>query len=544
MSVQIPLFDKAEEKLSRTAAKVEEIVGKGFDVKKFVENFDVLAEALGGVARLRGFVLDLACRGRLVAQVASDGDAQGLLKRLPAGVRGNSVTEADELFTIPESWVWTTVGRISSYVQRGKSPKYVEESDVPVVSQKCVQWEGFLIDRARFIDPNSLDAYGEERLLRDGDLLWNSTGHGTVGRVAVFKGDPRFEVVVADSHVTVVRPLIEPRFLWCWLASPRVQTTIDDLVSGTTKQTELATTTVVTHPVPLPPLAEQKRIVAKVDQLMALCDELEARQTKKRATGARLTKAALEALTTAEGPEEFDAAWKRVVANFDVLIDRAEKVGELRAGVLSLAVAGRLTRTRATSSNSIPMSAVIESSFYGPRFGKEQYAEEGVPTVRTTDMDFRGRISVEGSPRVKLSPAELAKYALQDGDLLVTRTGATIGKCALYRDSLGPAIPSAYLIRFRLKTDCILPEFALLYLQSPDGQAQLGIGQTEMAQPNINARAIAAFQVALPEIDEQREIVAVVEQYIRICDDLEASLRRAEDRAAKLVEAVVQELVA
>lgn len=527
----------------KAAARVEEIVGEGFDVKKFAENFEVLAEAAGGVSRLRGFVLDLACRGRLVPQIASEGDASALIDAVSSEARLAGGSEVDELFSVPPRWRWATVGQIASYVQRGKSPKYVERSAVPVVSQKCVQWEGFLIERARFIDPLSLETYGDERFLRDGDVLWNSTGHGTVGRVAVFKSDPQFKVVVADSHVTVVRPLIDPRFLWCWLASPSVQATIEDLVSGTTKQTELATSTVLAHPLPLPPLAEQKRIVAKVDQLMALCDELEKSQTKKREVGTRLTKSALEALTTAEGAEEFEVAWKRVVENFDVVVDRAEKVGELRAAILGLAVSGRLVPRSQESWPIVAMSELIESSFYGPRFGKEQYADMGVPTIRTTDMDFRGRVSVEGAPRVKLSPTELEKYALLDGDIILTRTGATIGKCAMYRAVLGPAIPSAYLIRFRFRSDRLLPEYALLYLRSPRGQELLGIGQTAMAQPNINARAVAGFEIPLPSVREQRDIIDAVDHYTQMCDKFEAHLVRAEDCAAKLLEAAVQELV-
>lgn len=249
MSVQVHLFDSV-----KVANRVDETLGFMFDVRKLVKNFEVLAEAGGGVGRLRGFILDLATRGGLVPQHPAEGSAEELLTNLSgAAARGADIGDAVELFVLPPSWCWTTIGRVCSYIQRGKSPKYVESSSVPVVSQKCVQWEGFLIDRARFIAPASLDDYAQERFLREGDLLWNSTGHGTVGRVAVFRNDKRYPQVVADSHVTVVRPEIDARYLWCWIASPAVQTTIDDLVSGTTKQTELATSTVVSHPLPLPP---------------------------------------------------------------------------------------------------------------------------------------------------------------------------------------------------------------------------------------------------------------------------------------------------
>ena len=100
-----------------------------------------------------------------------------------------------------------------------------------------------------------------------------------------------------------------------------------------------------------------------------------------------------------------------------------------------------------------PFSEFIESSFYGPRFGKEDYAAEGVPTIRTTDIAFDGTIILTDAPRIKLSADQTEKYRLLHGDLVVTRIGATIGKCAIYDESRGPAIPSAYLIRFRFKQD-------------------------------------------------------------------------------------------
>lgn len=91
-------------------------------------------------------------------------------------------------------------------------------------------------------------------------------------------------------------------------------------------------------------------------------------------------------------------------------------------------------------------------------------------------MDFQGRINLTDSPKVRVSHDEMRRFGLEDGDILVTRTGATIGKCALYQSTLGPAIPSAYLIRFRFRRDMVLPQFVLLFVQSPFGQALLGIG--------------------------------------------------------------------
>ena len=175
-------------------------------------------------------------------------------------------------FDIPCKWKWIRLNSLTDYIQRGKSPKYSEVKKIPVVSQKCNQWSGFEIDKARFIDPDTISKYSEERKLQDLDLLWNSTGTGTIGRVAVYESKLNpFDTAVADSHVTVVRvdkELMLPKFLYWFLRSPFVQRSIESLADGSTNQKELATRTIKNVLVPVPPLEEQKRIVEKLDKLM------------------------------------------------------------------------------------------------------------------------------------------------------------------------------------------------------------------------------------------------------------------------------------
>lgn len=192
-----------------------------------------------------------------------------------------------------------------------------------------------------------------------------------------------------------------------------------------------------------------------------------------------------------------------------------------------------------TSWRKVPFRELIVSSFYGPRFSAEDYTPDGVPTVRTTDMDFRGRVNITDSPKVRVSKTDMVRYGLEDGDLLVTRTGATIGRCALYQASFGPAIPSAYLIRFRLRQTHLVPAFALLFLQSPFGQKLLGIGQTAVAQPNVNAKTIEAFPVPLPPLSEQHRIIAEVERLFALADTIERRVAVAAARAEKLPQAIL-----
>ena len=253
--------------------------------------------------QLKNSILQMAVQGKLVPQDPNDEPASVLLERIRAEKErlikekkikreknpsvifkgadntpyekiGEEVRSlADEVpFDIPDSWEWVRLIDVCEYIQRGKSPKYSPIKKYPVVAQKCNQWSGFSIEKAQFIEPDSLASYGPERLLQDNDLMWNSTGLGTLGRMAIYKtaANP-YELAVADSHVTVIRPLkqfVLPEYLYYYFANPTVQSVIEDQADGTTKQKELATATIKAYLTPIPPLNEQRRILAKLSEVL------------------------------------------------------------------------------------------------------------------------------------------------------------------------------------------------------------------------------------------------------------------------------------
>lgn len=122
-------------------------------------------------------------------------------------------------YDIPSTWKWAYLKNACVYLQRGKSPKYSPVEQIPVIAQKCNQWSGFQLEKAQFIEPSTLSAYTKERILQDGDIMINSTGLGTLGRIAIYPADKNpYGIAVADSHVTVVRlnrNIMLPEFSIC-----------------------------------------------------------------------------------------------------------------------------------------------------------------------------------------------------------------------------------------------------------------------------------------------------------------------------------------
>jgi type I restriction enzyme S subunit len=294
---------------------------------------------------------------------------------------------------------------------------------------------------------------------------------------------------------------------------------------------------------------------------MALIDDLEAKQTRKREVSARFTKASLEALTAAEGPEEFDAAWKRVVENWETVLDRSQKVSDLRQAIRDLAVSGRLlaeapttgdASTRADGPFVIPARwrwAPLGDLAEGTAYGTSQKAHEecdGVPVLRMNNIQD-ARLDLSSLKYVPINTEKLDELMLAQGDLLFNRTNSRelVGKMAVFREPL-PYTFASYLIRVRPKAALVLSEYVNLYFASGVcRRTQIEPHITEQTnQANFNGTKLKEITVPTPPLAEQKRIVAKFEQLMKLCDDLEAKLRRAEDRASKLVEAVVQEMVA
>lgn len=176
---------------------------------------------------------------------------------------------------LPAGWEWKRLGEVCPYIQRGKSPTYTNADGIPVINQKCIRWNEVLLEHIKYTE--QVPSLDEKRLVKKNDILWNSTGTGTIGRAFFVQKEFHFKCVV-DSHVTILRPAshIFSKFVHYFIMSNFVQQNIEKMQSGSTNQVELSKEAICDLDIPLPPtVQDQERIVERVDSLFAELDKAE-----------------------------------------------------------------------------------------------------------------------------------------------------------------------------------------------------------------------------------------------------------------------------
>ena len=559
-----------------------------------------------GIKKLRELILELAVRGKLVPQDFNDEPASVLLEKIAEEkaqlVKKGKIKkqkplpengEDEKSSELPPGWDWARLQDISTYIQRGKGPKYAESGRTLVVSQKCIQWVGFDIKKARYVLDESLSTYQPERFLVDGDLLWNSTGTGTVGRINVYK-HTLGSSVVADSHVTVIRSIhMNNNFLSCFISTPGIQLRMEPdhdnpLVSGTTNQVELNTSTISPILLPIPPLAEQHRIVAKVVELMALCDQLEQEQTDNSETHQLLVKTLLDTLTNATDHADFIESWQRIEANFDILFTTEASIDELKQTILQLAVMGKLVpqdphdepattllkkiaaekvklvkEGKIKKQKPLPQISADEKPFELP-LGWE-WVRFGVMATNSTagwspkcesfprEGDSWGVLKVSAVSwgmfmpnENKALPANLIarpEYEVKPGDFLISRanTNELVARSVVVPEKINiHLLLSDKTIRFTFSNE-VSVNFINLANSSRLARDYYShvAGGTSSSMKNVSREQIRNLVLAIPPLNEQHRIFTKLDELIGVCDSLTKRLNAAQTTQVQLADAIV-----
>ncbi len=454
---------------------------------------------------------------------------------------------ADEVpFDIPDSWEWVRLIDVCEYIQRGKSPKYSPIKKYPVVAQKCNQWSGFSIEKAQFIEPNSLSSYGPERLLQDNDLMWNSTGLGTLGRMAIYKTTANpYELAVADSHVTVIRPLkqfVLPEYLYYYFANPSVQSVIEDQADGTTKQKELATATIKAYLTPIPPLDEQRRILAKLSEVLPVVknygvvyDETTAMQeafpeSLKKSILQEAVQGKLVPQDPSDEPaeallERIRAEKRRLIKEGKIKKDKHESVifrrdnshYEKLDGV-ERCIDDELPFEIPDSWVWVRLGTVLEIARGGSPRPIQQYLTtepDGINWIKIGDTDKGGKYIYK--TKEKIRPEGVTKSRMvHSGDFLLTNSMSFGRPYILKTDG---CIHDGWLVLSN-RFDCYSVDFIYYILSSPFAYYQFCDSVSGAVVKNLNSDKVANALFLLPPLAEQHRIVQRIEELLPLVKGL------------------------
>ena len=559
---------------------------------QLLAHYEKIADATDAIARLRGFILDLAVRGKLVQQDPNDEPASELLKRISeekarlakAGEIKKArplppLSETDHPFELPLGWSWVRLGNVSQLVTSGSRDwaKYYSNEGAIFVRMGNLSKDHYRLRLTHIqrVKP-PVDGEGTRTRLEAGDLLISITGD--VGMLGLIPED--FGEAYINQHTAMVRlmPDMRGRYLAELFRSPFAQDQFNEPQRGIKNSFRL--TDVLHFIVPLPPLAEQHRIVAKVDDLMGLLDRLEAARTAREATRDSLTAASLARLTAPDTEAEtFRAHARFALDTLPALTSRPDQIKPLRQTILKLAVVGKLTEALEGDLPAIEELQLIvrrkkDTAYRKPKkvapikeseqwchlpVGWEwarwdhitnwitygftrpmEHGSEGVPIITGKNVND-GKIIFQTA---NLTPPE-AFCALSDkdkpqaGDLLITKDGS-IGRTAIVEGDRPFCINQSVAVLW-LRSCHLDRRFLQMALDCPQTQSELLEKTAGVAIKHISITNLGKMVFPVPPLAEQHRIVAKVDELMALCDRLEATLANADTTRARLLDAVLHE---
>ncbi|MBD2058112.1 restriction endonuclease subunit S [Oculatella sp. FACHB-28] len=556
------------------------------DFKTFLENFDAIAEAPGGIQKLRSLILDLAVQGKLVHQNPEDEPAQKLLSKIATvrkelvqkGVRGLPTTTSsteDDLDELPCGWQWVKVGNLTQKLGAGSTPKggkqvYVS-SGIKFIRSQNVWNDGLWLEDIAYIS-SEIHQKMNNTVVQPGDVLLNITG-ASIGRSALVPLD--FDEANVSQHVAIVRPILQEMNQWIhlYLISPLTFKNIMDVQVGISRE-GLSMTRLKDFFIPLPPLAEQKRIVAKVDELMQMCDRLQQSQETRDNLRQKLRSSAIDSLMKTETDEELKQSWTIVRDNWQTLSQKPEDVGNLRRSVLQLAVRGKLVSQYTEDGDAKhEVEKIFRQTKELEKLGKLSKQKLPAPLpdelpyeipenwrwvrfikVASIESNLVKPDSFEDYPHIapnyierdtgRLLPYQTIaqdkvtspKHRFYPGQIIYSKIRPNLNKLVLI-DFEGLCSADMYPI-----STTLYARYLLIFMLSKSFVDQVTLEDNRLAMPKVNQEQLSQVLVAVPPLAEQKRIVAKVDELMQICDQLEEGLHQSQQQAEVLAASAISHL--
>jgi type I restriction enzyme S subunit len=557
------------------------------------QHFDTAFAAPDGIARLRELILTLAMQGKLVEQDPKDPPASELLKEIEADKRRQvkagkikkpkslpAIDQSDASYVLPENWTWTRLGTIgnifngNSINAREKETKYAGANGLPYIATKDVGYGLDALDYKNGIYiPESEEKF---KIAHQGAVLICAEGGSAGKKCGITEQDICFGNKLFANELFGGIP---SKFILYLYLSPVFRDSFNAAMTGIIGGVSIAK--FLELPVPLPPLKEQHRIVARIDQLMARCDELEklrkAREEKRLAVHAAAIKQLLDA------PD--GTAWGFIEQHFGELHTVKENVAELRKAILQLAVMGRLVpqdpndppasvllkeikkerasredaKTRRKGKELPPIKPeevpyelpqgwewvrvwdIAQLITSGSRDWAKYYSDSGAIFVTMGNLS-RGNYQLRMDTIRYVSPptdGEGSRTKLEEKDLLISITG-DVGNLGLIPANFGEAYINQHTCLLRFMPSCRNRYFPEL-MRSPLAKEQFDAPQRGIKN-SFRLGDVGEMIIPLPPLPEQHHIVARIDQLMSLCDTLDQQIDAATGKQTELLNAVMAEV--
>ncbi len=546
--------------------------------ERLLKHFDEISEAPEAVPRLRRFILDLAVRGMLVEQDPGDEPASELLKRIEAEkarlveagkLRAQKTKELDgeEIpFDIPAIWDWTQLAQVGFISPRNEAEDSVEVAFVPM--------------------PLIFAEYGRgnQHEIRQWSEIKTGYTHFAEGDVGLAKITPCFEngkstvfrnltggLGAGTTELHIVRPIsMDADYILTFLKSSHFIETGKPKMTGTAGQKRVPKDYFAYTAFPLPPLAEQHRIVAKVDELMALCDELETTQSGRESRRDRLVASSLHRLNNddarpeSDGQPAFKESARFYFNHLPKLTVRPEHIKRLRQTIINLAVRGKLVEQDPGDEPASELLVQIQAELRRDR-GRKIAGFAGAPQVDESRQPFdlppgwswarfpqlgifgRGKSKhrprndpalFEGGTHLLVQTGDVARsngliktytskyneiglkqsFKWPKGTLCITiaaniADSGILGFDACFPDSVVGFVPASVFPNARYFEYFVRTVKNRLFEFAP-----------ATAQKNINLGILNEILIPLAPLAEQHRIVAKVDELMSLCDEIEAGI--------------------
>jgi type I restriction enzyme S subunit len=540
-----------------------------------VQHFDLIAQAPGGVARLRELILTLAVQGKLVPQDPSDETASELLKKIRSEkdrliAEGKikrdkplaEIADAEKPFELPHGWKWVRLGQIALQVTDGThhTPKY-QSNGVAFISVKDIDGKTVSFDDCKFITEQEHVQINSRCNPERGDILLCRIG--TLGRPTLVDTDRAFSLFVSVGLIKLPKACSIGQFIHLVMKSPLLTNQYQLIKAGGSHTNKLNLGDIPQLLIPIPSEAEQSRIVTRVEELMQVCDALEASGQLEAQQHAQLVNTLLGKLTQSETPEVLADNWQRIATHFDLLLDRPEAVDALEQTILQLAVRGLLvpqdptdepasvllqkirtekdhliTQGKIKRDKPLPPITDEEKPFelpkgwewarlqqaYDVRDGTHdtpKYQATGYPLVTSKNI-YGGVLDLSD---VKLISAEdheqiSARSKVDRNDILFAMIGS-IGNPVLVDTDLEFSVKNVALFKY-YAPPLSCPAYLLLLLQTEaKGIRERAAGAV---QSFVSLGQLRSAVVALPSLAEQSRIVVRVNELRLLCADLRETI--------------------